>query len=59
MEQPQQEFPLMQGKVIDMTPSLGKNRVIARKGLENIVLKMEDVLLFYTENKVIYLLDKF
>lgn len=35
-----------------------KSRVIVKKGLENIALKPEDIVLFYTENKIVYLIDK-
>lgn len=34
-----------------------KTRLIAKKGTENILLRLEDIVLFYTENKVVYLLD--
>lgn len=35
-----------------------KTRMLVRKGLENIVLKLEEVVLIYTENKVVYAIDK-
>jgi len=35
-----------------------KTRIIVKKGVENIALKVEDIVLFYTENKVVYLIDK-
>lgn len=35
-----------------------KNRIMVRKGVENIPLKLEDVALFYTENKVVYIVDR-
>lgn len=34
-----------------------KKRLIVRKGSEHIALRLEDVVLFYTENKVVYALD--
>ena len=34
-----------------------KNRMVVRRGLEHIALKMEDIVLIYTENKLVYLLD--
>ena len=34
-----------------------KNRLLVRKGLENIPLRLEDIVLFYTENKVVYVID--
>jgi len=36
-----------------------KTRLLVQKGLENILLKLEDIVLFYTENKVVYVLDRF
>ena len=59
MEQSLIEYPLIQGKVIDMTVPSRKSRIVIKKGTENVLLKLEDVLLFYTENKIIYLLDRF
>jgi DNA-binding LytR/AlgR family response regulator len=35
-----------------------KSRIMVRKGIENIPLKLKDVALFYTENKVVYIIDK-
>lgn len=35
-----------------------KTRLIVKKGLENISLRLEDVVLFYTENKIVYAIDK-
>ena len=42
--------------VVKMSPL--KNRIIIKRGSEHIVLKVEDIVLFYTENKVVYLLDR-
>jgi len=36
-----------------------KTRLLVQKGLENILLKLEDIVLFYTENKVVYVIDRF
>lgn len=36
-----------------------KSRLLVTKGMENIALKLEDITLFYTENKVVYVLDRF
>ena len=33
-----------------------KNRIIVKKGQDNLILKIEDVLFFYTDNGVVYLL---
>ena len=35
-----------------------KTRWLVQKGLENIVLKLEDIVLFYTENKIVYVIDR-
>jgi len=35
-----------------------KRRLIVRKGLEYIPLKPDDIVLFYTENKIVYLIDR-
>ena len=35
-----------------------KSRLVVRKGLEHIALKMEEIVLFYTENKLVYVIDR-
>ena len=35
-----------------------KTRLLVKKGLENISLLLEDVVLFFTENKIVYVIDK-
>ena len=35
-----------------------KTRLMVKRGLENISLRLEDVVLFYTENKIVYAIDK-
>jgi DNA-binding LytR/AlgR family response regulator len=35
-----------------------KKRLVVRKGMMNISLKLEDIVLFYTEDKVIYAIDR-
>ncbi|HWJ30468.1 MAG TPA: LytTR family DNA-binding domain-containing protein [Flavisolibacter sp.] len=35
-----------------------KSRIVVRKGFENISLLLSDVVLFYTENKITYVIDK-
>lgn len=35
-----------------------RKRVLVRKGLENISLRLDDVVLFYTENKLVYVVDR-
>ncbi len=36
-----------------------KTRLLVKRGIENIALKLEDIILFYTENKMVYVLDRF
>jgi DNA-binding LytR/AlgR family response regulator len=36
-----------------------KTRLLVRKGLENMILKLDDIVLLYTENKIVYVIDKF
>lgn len=35
-----------------------KKRMLVKKGMENISLRLEDVALFYTENKIVYVIDR-
>lgn len=35
-----------------------KKRMIVKKGLESISLMLDDIVLFYTENKIVYVLDR-
>ena len=35
-----------------------KTRLLVKKGIEYILLKIEDVAFFYTENKIVYVIDK-
>ena len=36
-----------------------RTRLIVKKGLENISLRLDDIVLFYTESKMVYVVDKF
>jgi DNA-binding LytR/AlgR family response regulator len=38
--------------------SKSKKRLVVRRGLMNILLRLEDIVLFYTESKIIYTIDK-
>jgi DNA-binding LytR/AlgR family response regulator len=44
-------------KLLNYVNNRRKTRLVVRKGLENISLKLEDVVLFYTENKIVYVTD--
>lgn len=35
-----------------------RTRILVRKGVENITMLLSDIVLFYTENKVVYAIDK-
>ena len=35
-----------------------KKRLMVKKGMENISLRMEDIVIFYTENKIVYVIDR-
>jgi two-component system, LytTR family, response regulator len=35
-----------------------RQRLIVKKGFASLLLKIEDIVLFYTENKIVYVLDK-
>jgi DNA-binding LytR/AlgR family response regulator len=35
-----------------------KTRLLVKKGLENISLLLDDIVLFFTENKIVYVIDK-
>ncbi|HEX5653482.1 MAG TPA: LytTR family DNA-binding domain-containing protein [Chitinophagaceae bacterium] len=35
-----------------------KRRLMVKKGMENISLRLEDIALFYTENKIVYVIDR-
>lgn len=61
-----QQDPAEEGSVMPVT-DIGntesgihkrKSRLLLRKGLENIPVKLEDIALFYTENKIVYALDR-
>lgn len=35
-----------------------KKRMLVKKGMENISLRLDDIVLFYTENKIVYVIDR-
>jgi DNA-binding LytR/AlgR family response regulator len=41
-----------------MLPRQQRKWLLVKKGLENIPLRLEDIVLFYTENKIAYVIDK-
>jgi DNA-binding LytR/AlgR family response regulator len=44
--------------VLDMVKPRKKNRLMVKKGIENIALKLDEVALLYTENKIVYVIDQ-
>lgn len=46
-------------KLIDYIDHSRKKRIVVRKGMENISLRIEDVVLFYTEHKIVFAIDRF
>ncbi len=36
-----------------------RTRLLVKKGIGNIALKLDDIILFYTENKLVYVIDRF
>jgi DNA-binding LytR/AlgR family response regulator len=45
-------------KLLQYVGNHHKKRVLVRKGLETISLRLDDVVLFYTENKIVYVIDR-
>jgi DNA-binding LytR/AlgR family response regulator len=46
-------------QLMNLVTDKRKSRLLVKKGLEHILLRMEDVILFYTENKVVFVIDRF
>jgi DNA-binding LytR/AlgR family response regulator len=46
-------------KFINQLDNRKKSRLIVKKGLEFIALKLEDIVLLYTENKLVYVIDRY
>lgn len=44
--------------LLDLTNPKKKTRLIVKKGIENVSIKLEDIVMFYTETKMVYLIDK-
>lgn len=43
-------------KLLHYVNSRKRTRLVVRRGMENISLRLEDIVLFYTENKVVYVI---
>ncbi|MBC7948038.1 MAG: response regulator transcription factor [Chitinophagaceae bacterium] len=51
-----------QNSITNLLSYLGnhkKKRMLVKKGMENISLRLEDIVLFYTENKIVYVIDRY
>ncbi len=46
-------------KLISFVSDRHKSRLLVKKGLEHLLLKLEDIILFYTENRVVFVIDRF
>ena len=46
------------GKLLQYMGSQKRKRIVVKKGIENISLRLEDVALFYTEDKIAYGIDQ-
>lgn len=46
-------------KLAGMAHPKKRTRIIVKNGFENILVCLEDIILFYTENKVVYAIDRF
>ena len=44
--------------LLDLTSPKKKTRLIVKKGIENLSIRLEDIVMFYTETKIVYLIDK-
>ena len=44
--------------LLDYFEAPKKMRLIVKRGIEHIAVKLDEIVLFYTENKVVYLIDK-
>lgn len=46
-------------KLMSFVAGRSKSRVLVKRGMEHILLRLEDIILFYTESKVVYVIDRF
>jgi two-component system LytT family response regulator len=53
-----QEHEMTMKYLMQINGSQKRSRIIVRKGIENISLLLSDVVLFFTENKITYVIDK-
>jgi DNA-binding LytR/AlgR family response regulator len=46
-------------KLVSFVNGRSRSRILAKRGMDHILLKLEDIILFYTENKVVFVIDRF
>ncbi len=46
-------------KLMNFVNHKSKSRLLVKSGPENILLRLEDIILFYTENKIVFAIDRF
>lgn len=46
-------------ELVNLVNGKSKSRILAKRGVEHILLRIEDIILFYTENKMVYVIDRF
>jgi DNA-binding LytR/AlgR family response regulator len=46
-------------KLMNSVNGRSRSRILAKRGMDHILLKLEDIILFYTENKVVFVIDRF
>jgi DNA-binding LytR/AlgR family response regulator len=46
-------------KLINYVDRRKRKRLLVKKGIENISLMLQDIVLFYTENKIVFVIDRF
>jgi len=44
--------------LLELTGPRKKTRLIVKKGIENVSIRLEDIVMLYTESKMVYLIDK-
>ncbi len=45
-------------QLVNLFDNRKRTRLVVKKGIEHITVKLEDIVLFYTENKIVYVIDR-
>ena len=48
----------MLSRMLHIPEERKRTRIVVRKGLEHVLLKLEDVAMMYTENKIVFVFDR-